>query len=614
MAIKPPIVPFHLHDSLPTDLDPVIKPPPPHGPSHNKGGADEVTALDGPVITTGTIDGDRLPAISTTKKGAVPAVTPSDPKEFLRDTGDFEHVVQADVGGLEVAATPQFAGLGIKTAGSDNCINLIEGAQIGVVTGPRQVYRDAAKLLQMLGGDVDIGDTPTQPGTGGTWALSYDSDTSVIYRLVEFEGDLYAAGGNGVYRRSGGAWARVLTVASTSYCHTLCIFNSQLYAFFRDSAYVYRTSNGISWTNVTPVDWSTLFGSASIVWKGVMYVARPWGEVWYTTNGTSWTQTMARADSMLYGWGFAILGSNLYVAMEGDTTGAIYKFNGITWTRVLLITSNYGFQAICVWNNKLYAGTAYGDIYSSANGTDWSAPVALPAVGNTRDFIEYSGKLLTTSNDKVYETSDGLTWAAFYDSPETKVYCFALYGNILYLGTSNLGKIYAYTDNTYIPAPSLQVFGHSTVWGQLRPGDAAGIKGSLLMSDAPNYNKWLAPGVAKTYVAAPATPGGLPVYQVIPAGDVVNTPAGGIEAVTVQAAIDELDTEKEPVLGNPAADGMSAVSTAAGVRSWLTQCKLTTKIDTGDPASGIEGEICINTFDDNVKIYADTAWRTLITW
>lgn len=38
-----------------------------------------------------------------------------------------------------------------------------------------------------------------------------------------------------------------------------------------------------------------------------------------------------------------------------------------------------------------------------------------------------------------------------------------------------------------------------------------------------------------------------------------------------------------------------------------------TKTDTGDP-TGIEGLFEINTFDNKVKIYADGAWRQLVTW
>lgn len=39
-----------------------------------------------------------------------------------------------------------------------------------------------------------------------------------------------------------------------------------------------------------------------------------------------------------------------------------------------------------------------------------------------------------------------------------------------------------------------------------------------------------------------------------------------------------------------------------------------TKTDTGDPAQVHEGLFVINTFDNNVKLYADAAWRQLATW
>ena len=39
-----------------------------------------------------------------------------------------------------------------------------------------------------------------------------------------------------------------------------------------------------------------------------------------------------------------------------------------------------------------------------------------------------------------------------------------------------------------------------------------------------------------------------------------------------------------------------------------------TKTDTGDPTQSIDGMLCINTIDGNLKIYADAAWRTLATW
>ena len=54
-----------------------------------------------------------------------------------------------------------------------------------------------------------------------------------------------------------------------------------------------------------------------------------------------------------------------------------------------------------------------------------------------------------------------------------------------------------------------------------------------------------------------------------PASAIANTPAGNIAATTVQAAINELDSEKEPSLGNPSADGHVLSSTVSGARSWV---------------------------------------------
>jgi hypothetical protein len=39
-----------------------------------------------------------------------------------------------------------------------------------------------------------------------------------------------------------------------------------------------------------------------------------------------------------------------------------------------------------------------------------------------------------------------------------------------------------------------------------------------------------------------------------------------------------------------------------------------TKTDTGDPASGYEGQMVINTLDNTLKVYADAGWRQIATW
>jgi hypothetical protein len=47
--------------------------------------------------------------------------------------------------------------------------------------------------------------------------------------------------------------------------------------------------------------------------------------------------------------------------------------------------------------------------------------------------------------------------------------------------------------------------------------------------------------------------------------------------------------------------------------SWYRVSRFTIKEDTGDP-SGVEGLLCINTVDNNVKMYADGGWRQLASW
>jgi hypothetical protein len=528
-----------------------------HGPTHEELGSDPVNILNASVIVTGTLNGDRLPAISTTKKGAVPAVTPASPSEFLRDTGDFEHIVQADVGGLEITATPQFAGLGIKIAGSDNMINLIEGAQVGIASGPRQIFYDADKLLELLDADVNIGDIPTQPGTGGTWSTSYDSTEQYIYKSIIWKGKLYVGsyfGNYKIYVYDGNTWGLAATLATGIY--SFCIHNDKLFVG-GSGGKIYVTSDGINW----PETAADLAGKLNTINEmlsrnGILWVTGSMNgaPVYYTINdGATWTLSLTPNPVAYYANNPISFLGNIYVGVVESSSDAarawIYKWNGTSWSIVYTHAGPQGFGASIVWNDKLYFGGTVGRIYVSSDGDNFTLAVDLGSAGKINSFAEYNAKLLVACSDKIYETSNGTDWTLFYDSTEAVIYSLVLYGTGLYAGTGNAGKILAYIDNTYIPAPNLKLFGHETLWGQFRPGNAAGIKGSLLLSDAPNYNKWLPPGIDGQYIAAPATPGDDPVYQVIPASDIVNTPAGTIAAINVQTALNELDTEKQSIVG-----------------------------------------------------------------
>ena len=44
------------------------------------------------------------------------------------------------------------------------------------------------------------------------------------------------------------------------------------------------------------------------------------------------------------------------------------------------------------------------------------------------------------------------------------------------------------------------------------------------------------------------------------------------------------------------------------------QLQLSFKTTTGEPATPFEGMFVINSFDNNIKVYADSGWRTLASW
>ena len=44
------------------------------------------------------------------------------------------------------------------------------------------------------------------------------------------------------------------------------------------------------------------------------------------------------------------------------------------------------------------------------------------------------------------------------------------------------------------------------------------------------------------------------------------------------------------------------------------QLQLSFKTTTGVPATPFEGMFVINSFDNNIKVYADSGWRTLASW
>jgi len=623
---KMPIVETHSHGDYDTTGDSLLGD---HHENHETGGLDAIAALAGEVITSGTVDGDRLPAISTTKKGAVPAVTPATPSEFLRDTGDFEHIVQADCGGLETTATPEFSGLGINVPGAENSAELAEGATIGDATGPRIKYNKAAALIEVLDADLNVGNTPTIPGTGGTWSTSYDSAGTKIHCVAEFEGKLYAGSEEGIiYVYDGSSWTPAFDATPASKITALCVFGSKLYACGWQSSggtitTVYSTADGVNWPTVWSNNWGYIVeGIQSMaVHDNKLYVGLTQSGVYYSSDGAAFSSSSFAAG---YGAaGLCVFNGSLYAVANNMASGAtkIYKLVSGSWSAVYTDAAGIDLNCIYTWNGKLYVGATAGKIYASADGATWGEVEDLGSMG-VLCLREYAGLLLAgCNNGTVYQSADGLAWASFYASGEAAVYGILEYGGSLYAATGSAGKVNVYTDNTYVPAPNETVYGHLTVHGQFRPGDAPGVEGDILLSGGAAHATWLARGATGQYVGG--VTGGKPILKVIPASDVTVGPTSTLEATDVQAAIEELEDEKlstssltaiaVPFAPSSAIDASNVQDAIEEVEAEKAAAPII-KLDTGDPVSGEEGQLCVNTYNNNVKIYADGSWRSLATW
>jgi len=525
-----------------------------HSADHETGGADALAHLAATVIDSGTLDGDRLPAMSAGKAGAVPA-TGAPANHYLRDDG-FAHPAQDEIDGLETTATPRFAGLGIGTAGASNEARLVEGARVGIVGGPALAFRGAAKKLELTGGSLIVGDSPWTPGVGGAWAQSYDTGKAYVASACVFGDDLFVAlkwGSYGrIYRLHGGTWAQVYDASThgSSGIQSLRVHNGKLFAGGLGGL-VYATSDGTTWAQAGDVG-----GGANIVcdlysWGGLLWASTSMdnGKVYYSNNdGANWTASLTPSPASYYTTVFASFGGYLYVAASQNGgnplgTGWVYRYNGSTWAKVATLSANQYFASALVWGGKLWLGSVEGKVYSSSDGVAFTLAYDF-GDGTVYGLCEFQGRLVATCSSAIYQSADGATWAAMAGIPSDNFYALAVYDGALYV--TGAKKVYVYADTTEVSADGIITFGHMEFGGGLKPGGNIGVKGQLLQSGGVSgTDTWLPTGADKTYLAGAAD--GVPVYQQIPSTDIAMSAtdkllgratagAGDAEEITCTAA------------------------------------------------------------------------------
>lgn len=205
---------------------------------------------------------------------------------------------------------------------------------------------------------------------------------------------------------------------------------------------VYKSvDNGATWTTIlatAPFAGALLIlGQSAISFNGRIYVLLNTNAVWSSADGISWTNntTDLSGGSSKVGQGL-ITHNGLLYAFLGSTASAVAVYSspdGAVWTTVnggIATLGNRTRSAYYSLNGNLYlaagldsAAAITNDVWRSTNGGVTWTQITAAAAFSTRQYPQswvYNGKLwiaggainlgLTTIDDDVYNSTDGITW------------------------------------------------------------------------------------------------------------------------------------------------------------------------------------------------------------
>ncbi len=111
--------------------------------------------------------------------------------------------------------------------------------------------------------------------------------------------------------------------------------------------------------------------------------------------------------------------------------------------------------------------------------------------------------------------------------------------------------------------------------------------------------------VLKSNVSGNIILNGLTVFQSLDVGG--ESVSDGVVAISQQSGnVGRVNNAREANGTNVSIPSLGVVDAVMGATI--------VKTTTGDPGVGDSGVLCINTFDNTLKVYAEGAWRQIITW
>jgi hypothetical protein len=224
--------------------------------------------------------------------------------------------------------------------------------------------------------------------------LTDDEATAVVGYLMRDYGKSYPV-----------QWDRVGTVADGWNVVSMAVFHDHLYAGIEGNGSIFRMDEGPTWKRVLATPNYTVYGLT--VYKDKLYAGTndPAGEIW----------------------------------KSGD---------GETWERSATLPGEKGIISLGIFNGFLYAGTARGAIYRSADGTAWTEVNRLlqNAESNFSNWVRFlipqQGVLYAgIERGGIYRTEDGIKWRPIRPTKEKGVRGASVFKGNLYVGTTDTGEI-----------------------------------------------------------------------------------------------------------------------------------------------------------------------------
>ncbi|MFP4466664.1 MAG: fibronectin type III domain-containing protein [Candidatus Goldiibacteriota bacterium] len=311
--------------------------------------------------------------------------------------------------------------------------------------------------------------------------------TPIIYDFEEFNGYLYASTNkDSVIRTSSGdigAW-ETISIANifSPYFNApvgrtknfdreeLGDYTPQVYCLkqFNDlgtpKLFAGTNANGGIYESLDGKTWSLSFNSGEArihcleAFRGKLFAGSSTEGKIYSYNGTHWIVSLDTTELAVTCFGLF----RDYIYAGTYPNGIIYRTSdGVNWQKILDTNQTF-VNNFTVYKNKIYASTAKasgGLIFMSEDGTNWVENFFSEKDANFFNFAVFGDNLYAGSGDngKIYKTLDGKKWELAFQTDEEDIRALEVFNGYLYFGSSPKGRIFRTTVSNTPPPKAFDV-------------------------------------------------------------------------------------------------------------------------------------------------------------